>query len=164
MKIEDLRKEVDNFKVALQEIVRKRNQWEYETKNKIIETLKAVQQEFDLDWSVFVLEPTRNMEGVNLTFGNSFSGVYTESENGTKNYAKTGGSLVFSQAYNGDVFILLMYPNIDGLLDKTEPEKMLGKFDPVKIDEVFIYQKVSEFLIEMTDWESSKSSHAVGFK
>ena len=71
---------------------------------------------------------------------------------------------MFSQAYNGDVLVLLLYPNIVEVDSFEETQKTLAKVDPSKIDEDFIIQKVSEFLSDMTDWESSRSSHAVGFK
>ena len=164
MKLEDLQKDVQNYKKAILEIDRKRTKWNAVTKDFILKVITKIKNSYDLDWSVFVLETTKNVEGINLVFGNSFSGVYSENDNGTRSYSRTGGNLLFSQAYNGDVLVLLLYPNIVEVDSFEETQKTLAKVDPSKIDEDFIIQKVSEFLSDMTDWESSRSSHAVGFK
>lgn len=164
MKLEDLKGDVQNYKKTLTEINQKRKLWHTETKALIAETLKKIKQMYELDWDVFIVESTRNLEGINLTFGNSFSSIYSENENGKKSYAKTGGNLVFSQAYNGDVFIILLTPSIDDFETAQDSQKIIGKVNPSKIDEEFIIQQVSQFLLELSDWESLRSSHTVGFK
>ena len=164
MKLDDLKGDVQKYRKTQTTINQKRKLWHTETKALITETLKKITKMYDLDWDVFTVESTRNLEGINLTFGNSFSSIYSESEEGRKSYAKTGGNLVFSQAYNGDVFIIFLTPNIDGYDSSQEAQNIIGKVNPSKIDEEFIIQHVSQFLMELSDWESLKSSHTVGFK
>ena len=164
MKLEDLKGDVESYRKTLTEINQKRKLWHTETRVLITETLKKITQTYELDWDVFIAESTRNLEGVNLTFGNSFSSVYSENEDGKKSYTKTGGNLVFSQAYNGDVFIILLTPSIDDFQSSQDSQKVIGKVNPSKIDEEFIIQHVSQFLMELADWESLRSTHVVGFK
>ena len=99
-----------------------------------------------------------------LEVGNSISNTYREDDEGKKKYAKTGGNLVFSQAYNGDIFIIFMSPSIDEFNIPQDPQKVIGKVNPSKINEEFIILHVSQFLLELIDWESLMSSHAIGFK
>jgi len=164
MKLEDLKGDVESYRKTLTEINQKRKLWHTETRALITETLKKITKTYELDWDVFIAESTRNLEGVNLTFGNSFSSVYSENEDGKKSYTKTGGNLVFSQAYNGDVFIILLTPSIDDFQSSQDSQKVIGKVNPSKIDEEFIIQHVSQFLMELADWESLRSTHVVGFK
>lgn len=164
MKIEDLKEDVENYDNAILEIERKRTLWSSETKAFIFKALTKIKNMYDLDWNVFVIETTKNVEGVNLAFGNSFNSVYSENKNGTRSYSQTGGNLLFSQAYNGEVLVLILFPSIVEVDSFEESQSTLAKVDPSKIDDEFIIQKVSEFLSEMTNWESSRSSHVVGFK
>jgi hypothetical protein len=164
MKLEDLRGDVQSYKKTLTEINQKRKLWQTETRKLITETLKKITQMYELDWDVFIVESTRNLEGVNLTFGNSFSSIYSENDDGKKSYAKSGGNLVFSQAYNGDVFIILITPIVDNFETEQDSQNVIGKVNPSRIDEEFIIQHVSQFLMELADWESLRSSHVVGFK
>jgi hypothetical protein len=164
MKLTDLKGDVQKYKNTQIEINRKRKLWHTETKALITESLKKITQMYALDWEVVVVETTRNLEGINLTLGNNFSSIYSENELGKKSYAKTGGNLIFSQAYNGDVFIVFMTPTFDQSELLEDSQNIIGKINPSKIDEEFIIQRVSHFLIELSDWESLKSSHAIGFK
>lgn len=164
MKLEDLKVDVLNYKNTLKNINQKRKLWHAETKALILNTLRLVTQTYELDWDIEIMESTRNLEGINLTLGNSISSTYSEDENGKKRYAKTGGNLVFSQAYNGDIFIIFISPSVDSFSTPEEPQKIIGKVNPSKIDEEFIILHVSQFLSELMDWESLMSSHIIGFK
>ena len=164
MKLEDLKDDVQKYTKTISEINQKRKLWDVETKALITETLQEITKMYDLDWDVFTIETTRNLEGINLTFGNNFSGIYSENDKGQKRYAKTGGNLVFSQAYNGDIFIILMTPTVNDLISEEDAQKIIGKVSPSKIDKEFIIQHVSKFLSELIDWENLKSSHTLGFK
>ncbi|NOQ73381.1 MAG: hypothetical protein GQ574_15350 [Crocinitomix sp.] len=164
MKLEDLKEDVLNYKNTLKNINQKRKLWHTETKALILNTLKSITKTYELDWDIEIMESTRNLEGINLTLGNSISSTYSEDEKGKKRYAKTGGNLVFSQAYNGDVFIIFMTPSIDNFNIPQDPQKIIGKVNPAKINEEFIILHISQFLIELADWESLMSSHIIGFK
>ncbi|MCO4813956.1 MAG: hypothetical protein KC454_04550 [Flavobacteriales bacterium] len=164
MKLEDLKDDVVSYKRTQEEIKTKRELWHTHTKNLISETLRKITKTYELDWDVLIVESTRNQEGVNLTFGNSFNSIYNLDEAGKRNYAKTGGNLVFTQAYNGDVFIILLSPNINEYESTQDSQKILGKVNPAKIDENLIVHHVSLFLTELAEWENIKSTSVVGFK
>ncbi|MDO8930075.1 MAG: hypothetical protein Q7W54_13955 [Bacteroidota bacterium] len=76
---------------------------------------------------------------------------------------KKGGTIAFSQAYNGEVFVIIIYPFVDKFVSQAE-NKLLGKFKPETISEDFIVSKVSIFIDEMIKWEKSTYGNSIGFK
>lgn len=163
MTIENLSESVENFKNELLRIKSRREQWANVTKPLLKDTLRNIKTKFDLDWNTYVIDATTNSEGVNITFGNSSSGIYERTDRGMKSYRKRGGTLAFSQAYNGDIFIIIIYPSIDELVVPVENQTLVLKVEPEKIDESFIYEQVANFLTEMTLWESSSAYNPIGF-
>ena len=163
MTIENLTQGVENFKNELLRIKCKREQWTNVTKPLLRDTLRSIKSKFDLDWNTYVMDGTTNSEGVNLTFGNSASGIFERTEKGIKGFSKRGGTLAFSQAYNGDIFIIIIYPSVDELVIPVENQKLVLKVTPEKIDEGFVYEQVANFLNEMTLWESSSAYNPIGF-
>ena len=116
-----------------------------------------------IGWNVQILDWTKNSEGVNITFGPERSGIIEKTESTFKSYIKEGGTIAFSQAYNGDIFVIIIFPFIDKLVSQTD-NKLLGKFNPEIISEDFIIKHVSTFLDEMIKWEKSTYGNRVGFK
>jgi hypothetical protein len=163
MNIENLTESVEIFKNELLKISNKRQQWTNLTKPLLRDTLKNIKLKFDLDWNTYVMDNITNSEGVNITFGNSSSGIYERTETGHKSYSKRGGTLTFSQAYNGDIFIIILYPSVDELVIPVENQKLVSIVLPEIITEEFIYEQVQNFLNEMTLWESSSSHKPIGF-
>lgn len=103
MKLEDLEANVKAYETVLKEIDRKRELWQTETKSLIKNTLDEIKNLYKLYWHVQVLDITKNSEGVNITFGKTPSGIFEQTERRSKMYVKNGGTIVFSQAYNGDI-------------------------------------------------------------
>lgn len=145
MEMENLTEYVAKFKNELELIKSKREQWTNVTKPMLKETLKSIKATYDLDWNTYAMEGTTNSEGVNLTFGNSHSGLMERTQKGVRSFVKRGGTLVFSQSYNGDVFIIILYPSVDDLVVPVEPQKLLMKVPPERIDESFVYEQVASF-------------------
>ena len=163
MKIEDLKAKVDNFSNALENIEFNRETWAEKTKPLLQQTLKQIASEYPIGWHVQTLDWDKNLEGVNITFGPTNSGIKTRTETSVKAYTKHGGTIVFSQAYNGEVFVIILYPHVDEFVGQSE-HKVLGRFAPTDITETFIVKQVSEFLDEMVKWENATPSANIGFK
>jgi hypothetical protein len=74
----------------------------------------------------------------------------------------SGGALVFSQTYSGDVFVIVLFPEVDGVtLENNMVE--LATLNPSEITEKLIIEKVDEFLKEMIQWEVPIKKSKVGY-
>ena len=164
MELENLDENIKKLHEAWKSIDEKRECWRTKTKALINETLLEVKKTYDLDWNVYVMDFTKNSEGVNITFGKSPSGIYEKNENGSKSYVKNGGTLVFSQAYNGDIFVIIIYPSVEELVTTNDAHKLILKTNPNTIDREFVIKQVNNFIKEITFWENSESSSAIGYK
>ena len=163
MEIDDLNSKVDEFLQAQINIKNKREIWTAQTKPLLIQTLGVIKENYHLDWHIQILDDIQNSEGVNLTFGHSPSGFKEITKTTMRSFVKRGGTIVFSQAYNGDIFVVIMYPYIEDFVTEAE-NKLIGRFDPSAINEGFIVENVSKFIDEMIKWEKSTSYNRVGFK
>jgi len=163
MKIEDLTTKIEEFKLTQDKIQKNREIWTSQTKPILIETLGKIKEKFDLEWHVQILDEVKNSEGVNITFGFKRSGFKSVSDKTMRSYLKKGGTIVFSQAYNGEIFVIILYPFVEEFVSESD-NKLLGKFDPLIINEDFIVEKVSTFIDEMIKWEKSTFYNRVGFK
>nr|WP_294788036.1 hypothetical protein [uncultured Flavobacterium sp.] len=167
MKIEDLKQNVEKLYEAWKTIDEKRDNWRSEKKKLIKETLSEIKNTYDLDWNIYVVDFTTNSEGVNITFGKSSSGIFESNHKGSKSYTKHGGTLTFSQAYNGDIFVIILYPSVEQFVTPKDGQenKLVEKINPIKIDKEYIIKQVDNFLKEMRNWENSDSSNSpLGFK
>ncbi len=164
MNIQDLSDNVNHFKASLGDIEKKRAEWKTTSRSFIQETLIRIKSNFDLDWAVSIQDEAANSEAVNLSLSHSSSSIIEKIEGGYKNYMNTGGTLSFSQAYNGDVFIIILFPIIEKTVTPIQPHKILMRIEPGLITEELIIKSTASFLDEMTLWESSKSFNTIGFK
>ena len=164
MNLDKLQQQSEYFKDALQKIKDKRELWQKETKPLLISTLETIKKSINLDWHVQILDWTKNSEGVNIILNTQPSGmVDIGANNSFKHYMKKGGGIVFSQAYNGDVFIIVMYPEVEELVSCID-NKLIGRFKPRHITQELILSKVEEFLSEMTNWERNSYGNKIGFQ
>ncbi len=163
MKIDELKSKIDEYQSTQGAIQKNRKTWQEQTKPILIETLNKIKEEFPIGWHVQILDWVKNSEGVNITFGAMPSGITEKSEKSFRSYVKKGGTIVFSQAYNGEIFVIILFPSVDELVSEAD-NKLLGKFSPDTITEEFIVDKVSIFLEEMIKWEKSTYGNRLGFK
>jgi len=164
MNINDLSNNVNHFKNSLGDIEKKRNKWNDFTKSFIQDVLIKVKNTYDLDWNVNIQDDIVNSEAVTLSLSHNSSSIIEKIESGYKNFLNLGGTLTFSQAYNGDVFILILFPIIEKTVTPIQPHKIIMRVEPDKISEELIIKSVADFLDEMTFWESMKSLNTIGFK
>ncbi|MCX6252937.1 MAG: hypothetical protein NTV31_00435 [Bacteroidia bacterium] len=163
MKIEDLKNKVEDFQDTLDIIKQNREFWQSKTKSILIDTLTRITTDYPIGWNVQKLDWTKNSEGVNITLGPSRSGFVENTGNSFKSHTKDGGTITFSQAYNGEIFVIIIYPFIDGFVTQAE-NKLLGKVKPEEVTEDFIINKFAIFIDEMIKWEKSTYGNRVGFK
>lgn len=162
MNIEELQPQVEQLEQTFNIIKEKREVWQESIKPTLIKVLSEITQAYKLRWHVQQSEDRKNHEGIILAFDSSHSGISEKTERSFKAHIKIGGALCFSQVYNGDVFVFVSYPYVEGVVGRKEA-LVYGKYSPEEITESFILSKVSSFIDEMTNWEKAHSSRPIGF-
>jgi hypothetical protein len=153
---------VGKYKEALAQIAENRKLWKDKTKDLIYDTLVACKSGTDLDWQVQKVERIENLQAVNIHFNKQPSGFVEHTNSGVKAHVKKGAALCFSQAYNGQIFIIYSYPHVDEWVEQLA-DKTVEKMAPSVLTEDFIVSHLGKFLTEMTFWESSNMSTRIGF-
>lgn len=163
MKIEHLEGHISDYKASIETVIKKKNAWKSKTKQLLLKVLNGVTEKYDVGWRVQELNWIHNNEAVNITF-DSFPQELLEKTNCIPSYQFIqGAALVFSQSYNGDVFVFIVFPIIDYM--STESNSVdLGVYSPLDINENLIIEKVDEFLKEMIAWEVPAIKNKMGYK
>lgn len=162
MKIEHLEERVKDYKESIETVVQKKVHWNDLIKPLLHKTLKEITVQYELGWSVQELNWIHNNEALNISF-NSFPKELIDCTNQIPAFQFIpGGALVFSQTYSGDVFIFILFPEID-LLPPENNISEIGLYNPLDINEKFIIEKVDEFLKEMIQWELPNKPKKLGF-
>lgn len=162
MKIEHLEERISDYKNSIKIVVAKKTCWQTQTKNLLISTLNKIVEKYSIGWSVQELNWINTNEAVNITF-DSFPADLIESTNKIPSYQFIkGGSLVFSQSYNGDVNVFILFPLVENVIDNSN-ETEIETYAPETISEKLIIEKVDEFLKEMINWEVPSLKNKVGF-
>ena len=162
MKVEHLEERIKDYKISIETVVEKKILWKTKTKGLLLKTLKSIEKRYDIGWKVQELSWIHNNEAVNITF-DSFPPELIEKTNLIPSYQFIqGGTLVFSQSYNGDVYIFILYPVVDyAVVENNNLD--LGVYNPKNIDEKLIIEKVDEYLKEMIKWEVPTLKNKLGF-
>lgn len=162
MKIEHLEERILDYKNSIKTVVDKRLYWREHVKPLLQKTFDTVVASYDLGWSVQSLKWLQSNEAINITF-DSFPQELIDCTNLIPAFQFTpGGSLVFSQSYNGDVFVFVLYPD-NPQVPASENIMELGTYRPEEITEKLIVEKVDEFLKEMIKWEVPSIKKKLGF-
>ncbi len=162
MKIEHLEERVSDYRDSIKTVVDKRILWKNMTKNILLKTLRSIANQYDIGWKVQELSWIRNNEAVNITF-DSFPSEMIDCTNLIPAYQfLPGGALIFSQSYNGDIYIFMLFPEIDNAPQESNLVE-LGQYTPEMITEKLIVEKVDEFLKEMIRWEVPALKNKVGY-
>ncbi|AXT58225.1 hypothetical protein J8L88_18945 [Aquimarina sp. MMG015] len=162
MKIEHLEEHVNDYRTSIKTVVDKRLLWKTKTKGLLIKTLKTIVKLYDIGWKVQELSWIHNNEAINITF-DSFPNELIDCTNLIPAYQfLPGGALIFSQSYNGDIYIFMLFPEIENL-PKENNVVELGTYTPETISEKLIIEKVDEFLKEMIRWEVPSVKSKVGY-
>lgn len=162
MNIEHLQERVLDYKKSIEKVVEKKIYWKTVTKNLLLKTLSSITSKYNIGWRVQELNWIGSNEAVNITF-DSFPPELIEKTNQIPSYQFIQGcALIFSQSYNGEVHIIILFPILDSAqIDDNTIN--LGIYDPQEIDEKLIIEKVDEFLKEMIKWEIPMENKKLGF-
>lgn len=162
MKIEHLEERINDYKISIESVVKKKILWKSKTKETILNTFNSIVGQYDIGWSVQQLNWMNTNEAVNITF-DSFPPELIKKTNQIPSYQFIqGGALIFSQSYSGDVYVFILYPVAENMpLDDTSVD--LGVYNPQEINEKLIVEKVDEFLKEITKWELPSLKNKIGF-
>jgi hypothetical protein len=162
MKIEYLKDRVADYRASIETVVDKKTFWQEQTKPLLTQTLNEIVSSFDLGWRVQELDWIHNNEAINITF-DSFPSDLIDCTNKIPAFQFIpGAALVFSQSYNGQVFVYVLYPEIDTVQVETPMVKM-GGFTPQEITRKLIIEKVDAFLKEMINWEVPSLKKTLGY-
>ena len=162
MKIEHLEERIADYKASIETVVEKKTYWRTTTKPLLLKTLKAITAIYDLGWKVQELNWIHNNEAVNISF-DSFPAELIDCTNRIPAFQFIpGGALVFSESYNGQVYVFILFPEVDGAQVENAMVK-LGIFNPNDITEKLIVEKVDDFLKEMINWEVPSIKKKLGY-
>lgn len=162
MKIEHLEERINDYRTSIKTVVDKRLLWKTNTKTLLIKTLKTIVKLYDIGWKVQELSWIHNNEAVNITF-DSFPEELMNCTNQIPAFQfLPGGALIFSQSYNGDIYIFMLFPEIENTPHENNMIE-LGIYAPETLTEKLIVEKVDKFLREMIQWEVPTLKSKVGY-
>ncbi len=163
MTIEHLAERITDYKASIKTVIDKKQIWKTKTKPVIINTLKSITEKYAIGWCVQELNWMQNNDAVNIIFESFPPELINSSNNIMINQFVPGAALIFSQSFNGDVSVFILFPitenapTEDGTLD-------LGIINPNEINEKIIIEKVDEFLKEIIKWEVPLIKNKLGFQ
>ncbi|HSJ11317.1 MAG TPA: hypothetical protein VK916_01455 [Gillisia sp.] len=164
MKIEHIEERVNEYRNSIKTVVEKRILWNTQVKILITEVLKKAEETYNIGWRVQELNWVHTNEAVNITF-DSFPPDLIEKTNLIPAYQfLKGGSLIFSQLYNGDIEIFVLFPVMENWNDFDKDMEELGTYPPAEINEKLVVEKLDEFLKEMIRWEVPLIKTKLGYK
>jgi hypothetical protein len=157
-----LNKSVNDYVNSLEKVLEKRKQWTEFTLPLLLKTLNEIQASYNIGWRVQQLDWLMNNNAVNITF-ESFPQSMIEKLNGSADFEFVkGAALVFSQKYNGDISIFIIYPAVLEPVSEDDINEM-GSYNPNEFNENFIVNKVSHFLEKIIIKEENVLIRKVGF-
>jgi hypothetical protein len=124
MKIEHLEERITDYKLSIKTVVDKKTKWKEHTKPFLLNTLTAIVEKYAIGWKVQELNWIHNSEAINISF-ESFPEELMDCTNQIPEFQFiSGGALVFSQTYSGDVFVIVLFPEVDASQKKTDISSM----------------------------------------
>ena len=162
MKDKTLNKSVNDYVNSLEKVFEKRKQWKEFAFPLLIKILHEIRENHEIGWQVQELNWLMNNKAVNISFV-TFPKSLIDKWNGAVDidFIK-GAALVFSQKYNGDVSVFIIYPDVAESAIESNI-KDIGIYNPNEFNENFIMNKVTLFLEEIIVWEENVIKHKVGF-
>lgn len=162
MNIDYLNERINDYKNSIETVVEKKKLWQNEIKSSLRKTLNTIVEKYKIGWRVQELDWIGAKDAINIIF-DSFPLDLIDKTNQLANYQfLQGGALVFSQSYNGNVAITILFP----LNDQTPLEDSsmeLGIYSPEDISEKLVVEKVDEFLKEIIKWEVPSQKSKLGY-
>jgi hypothetical protein len=162
MEKNELNKPVSDYVNSLEKVLEKRKQWTEFTLPLLLKTLGDIQENYQIGWRVQQLNWLSNNNAVNITF-ESFPKSIAEKLDGSGDFTFfKGAALVFSQKYNGDISVFIIYPALPDPVPEEDITE-IGSYNPNEFNENFIINKVADFLEKIIVREDNVFRHKVGF-
>ncbi len=162
MKIEHLDERIQDYQESMEKVLDKKIYWQTSTKQILKDTLKKITERYAIGWKVQELSWLNSNEAINITFDAIPPKLKEKSDLLPSYQFVQGCSLVFSQSYNGEVHIFILFPLIENIQDENSSLN-LGIYDPDEITEKLIIEKVDVFLKEVINWEVPIEQKRLGF-
>lgn len=150
----------EQYAISLNEIGRRRQSWNANTKSLIQNTLHLVKNRLgeivlsDIDDSI------ENMESVYLALPMKPTGIVGPMKpSGRTPYCRMGGKLSYSMICNGKVAVWISYPRVEYVQSKRN-SKLINIFEPDEIHHDAILEHVEMFIKELIEDESDDNSKA----
>jgi hypothetical protein len=116
MKIEHLEERISDDRLFIKTVVDKKTKWKEHRKPFLLNTLKTSVEKYAIGWKVQELNWIHNNEAIHINF-ESFPEELMDCTNQIPEFQFiSGGALVFSQTYSGDVFLIVLFPEVDGVV------------------------------------------------
>ncbi len=162
MKTEHLEERIGDYKMSIETVIEKKILWKTKIKSLLLKTLQSIVVKHNIGWCVQELNWIGTTDAVNISF-ESFPVELMEKINQIPNYQFVqGGALVFSESYNGNVRITILFPLIENVsIEDSSIE--LGIYSPAEITEKLIVEMVDEFLKEIIKWELPAKKGKLGY-
>lgn len=157
-----LNKSVSDYLNSLEKVFEKRKQWTETTLPLLFKTLNEIQVTHKIGWKVQQLDWLMNNSAINITFDSFPESMFDQLDGATDFEFIKGAALVFSQKYNGDISVFIIFPPELEPVSETDISE-LGSFNPNEINENFITNKVSYFLDKIIIREENLLRRKVGF-
>lgn len=162
MRIDYLNERINEYKTSIETVIEKKILWETQVKSLIAKVLNDVAKKYPIGWIVQELDWIGTNDAVNITF-DSFPPELQVKTNQIPSYQFIqGGALVFSESYNGNIHINILFPLIEQI-PLEESSKELGVYNPEEINEKLIIEMVDEFLKEIIKWEVPVKKRKLGY-
>ena len=162
MKQKVLEKTVKEYVESLEKVLEKRKLWNEFNLPSLLDNLKGICESHDIGWTVQELNWLWNNKAVNLSVEGLPRSLAEKWGHGAEHEFVKGAALVFSQKYNGDVAVFIIYPEVAESSAENET-KDLGICHPGELNSDFITDKVCDFLDEVIVWEGNILKQRVGF-
>lgn len=149
----NLQRKADQYRAVLHNTERYRQAWQESLQQTIVEQLTHLAEVAGLHATVELRNEMNNLQAVVLDLGESKSGLFQQiSEDLQRHLAKSSGSLIYQQLFNGKVIVLINYPYIENY-GQPRPPKTIGIYRPEELREPFFVRHMEDFLTEITAWE-----------
>jgi hypothetical protein len=166
MNLDNLKRKVAHYREVLANTTDYRCQWRDGVRDEIVEKLKTIVAQLDIDADIVVKNQLENMEAIVMEMGEVKSGIYQKLKNDAKRHIiKYKGALIYQQMFNGKILVLLQLPYIEDF-SQEQPPRTLGIYRPEEINDGVHMRHFDSLLTELTKWEDyddEEPSKRIGF-
>ena len=168
--LSNLKRKVKQYQEVLNNTSSYRATWKESLKQSIIDQLKHMISECQLNAEVEIKENVENLEAIVVNLGETRSGLYEKiNKEVNRHLIKHNGSLIYQQLFNGKVIVLINYPVIEGY-GQPHPPRTIAIYRPEEIKPPFLVRHMEELIKEVTNWEDfdddepTNSNQKIGYR